>query len=735
MRRIEEITEAVKKYSPGMDISMISRAYVFSARVHKDQLRSSGEPYLSHPLEVAYTLTKLRMDPVAITVGLLHDTLEDTYATEQEIEDLFGKEVLSLVEGLTKISQIQFASREEKESENFRKIILAMTKDIRVILVKLADRVHNIRTLEHVSRERQMRIAKETLDIYGPIANRLGIGWLKRDLEEYSFKFLLPDEYHTIEEKVANSWEERCHYVNNFTEIIEKELTKSEYHFTIKGRPKHYYSIYKKMKLQGISFEEVYDAIGIRIITDDIKNCYAILGVIHSLWKPIPGKIKDYIAMPKGNMYQSLHTTILGPLGRRVELQIRTEEMHRTCEGGIASHWKYKEGVGTEKDEEKFLWLRQLLEWHQELKDPREFLETVKVDLFPDEVYVFTPEGDVKRLPRGATPIDFAYSIHTDIGNHCVGAKINSRMVPLRYTLRDGESVEILTSSTQVPHRDWLALVKSSKAKAHIRAWLKLEQRKQSEFLGRELLQRELEKYKMKSPAVIKSKEFKQVLKDLGFGSIEKLMEAIGFGKLSLASVVTKIVPPELLEIKKEDAQKTKSHEKLKKKTPSEPNITVKGLNDILIRFSRCCNPIPGDNIVGFITRGRGVSIHDKECPNVDLSIDKDRMVSVDWDLGDKTFRKVDIIVNSENKVGLLASISNAIAACDANIAQANITTPEKGPAHINFSIDVVNLEHLKQVLKKIRAVQGVLSVHREKHKEEKSENSGDSQMKLKAVK
>lgn len=727
MKRIEEIIEGFKKYSPDGDVNLISRAYVFSARVHKNQLRSSGEPYLSHPLEVAYTLMNLKMDAVAIAGGLLHDTLEDTYATEQEIEGLFGKEVLSLVQGLTKISKIEFASREEKEAENFRKMILAMTKDIRVILIKLADRFHNVKTLQHVSRERQERIARETLEIYAPIANRLGIGWIKRDLEEYSFQFLEPEEYRAIEEKVSSSFEARCKYINELTEILKGELTKNDIPFSLAGRPKHYYSIYHKMGRQGISFEEVYDTIGIRVITDNIKDCYAILGIIHSLWKPIPGKFKDYIAMPKGNMYQSLHTTVLGPEGYRVELQIRTNEMHIVCEEGIAAHWKYKEDREIKKDEEKFLWLRRLLEWHHELQDPKEFLDTVKVDLFPEEVYIFTPQGDVKGLPRGASPIDFAYMIHTDIGNHCVGAKVGGKMVSLQYAMQSGDIVEILTSSKQTPHRDWLSYVKTSKAKAKIRSWIKADQRQKSVLLGRELFQREVGNYHLKHTAVLKSKEFQHALKEMGFVSEDKLMEEIGYGKISLASLMGKIIPPELLEERKKlkEAEAHKTLDRTKTKRACEPNIKVKGLNDILIRFCQCCNPIPGDPIIGFITRGRGVSIHDADCPSIDLNIDSDRQVDVDWDLEDRTYRTVDITVVSENKVGLLAGISNAIASSNANIAKADIRTPEKGPAHLLFTVEVMSLDHLNDVLKNILAVKGVVDVHRKKHSTDKNKGWG----------
>jgi len=717
MRRIEEIIEGFKKYGQEEDVALISRAYVFSARVHRDQLRSSGEPYLSHPLEVAHTLMTLKMDAVSIAVGLLHDTLEDTYAEDDQIEGLFGKEVLFLVQGLTKISKIKFSSREEKEAENFRKMILAMTKDLRIILVKLADRDHNIKTLEFVSRERQKRIAKETLEIYAPIAHRLGIQLIKRDLEDFSFRFLYPEAYRDIEEKVSDSYEARCEYINDVLGVVKEEISKNKISFALMGRPKHYYSIYSKMKRQAISFDDVYDTIGIRAITQNVKDCYATLGIIHSLWKPIPGKFKDYIAMPKANMYQSIHTTVLGPQGHRVEFQIRTEEMHKVSEEGIAAHWKYKEPEGVTGEEEKFLWLRRLMEWHRELKDPKEFLDTVKLDLYPEEVYVFTPQGQVIGLPRGACPIDFAYHIHTDVGHHCVGAKIGGRMVPLRYVLQNGDIVEILTSASQTPHRDWLQLAKTNRAKSKIRSWLKTEQKKQSGALGRELFHREAVLYHLKPATLIKSEKFHEILQELGLSSAEKLMEEIGFGKITLASLMPKIVPEKYLEEKRKQEGETRVGSPKKQNTgrPSEPNIKVKGLNHILVRFGQCCNPIPGDPIVGFITRGRGVSIHDADCPNVDLMLDKDRQIDVDWDLEDKSCRIVDVSIISENKVGLLAGISNAIASCGANIAKVSIATPDGGPAQINLSIEVVDLGHLNRIIKKVRSIKGVTDIRREK--------------------
>src|SRR3990167_5455374 len=479
MVRVEDITEAIHSYNPEANIDIIWKAYVYSAKVHRGQVRLSGEPYLSHPLEVAHILTKLKMDESCVAAGLLHDTIEDTISTLEELREHFGEEILSLVDGVTKISRIEFASSEEQQAENYRKMILAMAKDIRVILIKLADRLHNMRTLEYMSTDKREKISRETLDIFAPLANRLGIGWMKLELEDPAFKYLYPDKYKEIMDRVAEGYEERVKFIEEIAIVINKELDKADVKGKVMGRPKHYYSIYKKMIDQSISFDQVFDITGLRIITDTVKDCYSILGIIHSIWKPIHGKIKDYIAMPKANMYQSLHTTVISTSGQRVEFQIRTEEMHRISEDGIAAHWKYKEtgkkGEKIAKIDEKFAWLRHLLEWQQEMKDPKEFLETMKIDLFTDEVYVFTPKGKVLAFPKGATPIDFAYYIHTDVGDRCVGAKISGKIVPLRYQLNNGDIIEILTSSTHKPNRDWLKIVKTSRARAKIRNWLKAE--------------------------------------------------------------------------------------------------------------------------------------------------------------------------------------------------------------------------------------------------------------------
>ena len=517
MVRVEDITEAIHSYNPEANIDIIWKAYVYSAKVHRGQVRLSGEPYLSHPLEVAHILTKLKMDESCVAAGLLHDTIEDTISTLEELREHFGEEILSLVDGVTKISRIEFASSEEQQAENYRKMILAMSKDIRVILIKLADRLHNMRTLEYMSTDKREKISRETLDIFAPLANRLGIGWMKLELEDPAFKYLYPDKYKEIMDRVAEKYEERVKFIENIAVVINKELDKADVKGKVIGRPKHYYSIYKKMIDQSISFDQVFDIIGLRIITDTVKDCYSILGIIHSIWKPIPGKIKDYIAMPKANMYQSLHTTVIVPPSNRVEFQIRTEEMHRIAENGIAAHWRYKEV--SKKDEkaakidERFAWLKHILEWQKDMKDPKEFLATMKIDLFPDEVYVFSPKGKVMSFPKGATPIDFAYYIHTDVGDKCIGAKVNGKIVPLKYNLSNGDIIEILTSPAHKPSRDWLKIVKTSRARTKIRNYLKIEEKARSITLGREITEKEIQKYNMSPSEVLKPEAISEVIK------------------------------------------------------------------------------------------------------------------------------------------------------------------------------------------------------------------------------
>jgi GTP diphosphokinase / guanosine-3',5'-bis(diphosphate) 3'-diphosphatase len=716
MVRIEDICDKVSSYNPDADLDIIERAYIYSAKVHRGQTRLSGEAYISHPLEVAGILAKMKMDSVTVSAGILHDTVEDGYTTLEEIKILFTDEMVDLVDGVTKMGKMEFLSRQEKQAENFRKMLLAMAKDIRVILIKLADRLHNMRTLEFVPPEKQLVIASETMDIYAPIANRLGIGWIKGELEDTSFRYLNPENHAEIKENIENTVQEREEYINKVKETIEKDLNDNDIHHSIEGRTKSIFSIYRKMQTQMISFHQVYDLMALRIITDSIRSCYTILGVIHSLWKPVPGRFKDYIAMPKDNMYQSLHTTVIATQGQRVEFQIRTEDMHKTAEQGIAAHWRYKEGKDKEgKYDEKFHWLRQLLEWQQDLKDPKEFMDTVKIDLFPEEVYVFTPKGEVKSFPRGATPLDFAYDVHTDLGDQCVGAKVNGKIVPLKYQLADGDIVDILTSPNHVPNRDWLRIVKTPRAKSKIKAWIKKEQKERSIVLGREILEKELKKYGVNPVKILKSGELKAFAEKMNFQKIEDLLEAIGFGKTSVNQVITKVIPEEVIEEHKK-AEKTASDKTAEPtgESKAEGAIKVDGLDDILIRYAKCCNPIPGDEIIGYITRGRGVTVHTVDCPVVsEIDYGLERKIEVDWDIQKKIPHTVTLAIHTDDKPGVLSNVSSAISECDVNITQANISTTEDKKASLVFTIEIFDLEQLQGVIKNISQIKWVQSVQR----------------------
>jgi GTP pyrophosphokinase len=576
MRPLNDITDAVLEYHPGADVDIILEAYLFSAKAHRGQSRQSGEAYLMHPVEVAYNLTRLKMDEKTVAAGLLHDTLEDTLATEDEIKELFGEEIYHMVEGVTKISQVKFASQEEKQAENYRKMVLAMAHDIRVVMIKLADRAHNLQTLESMSPEQKRRISRETLDIYAPIANRLGIGWLKAELEDGSFQYIHPEKYKSIVDRMDQGEDERITLVKTVCEAVEKELAMAQIKGVVSGRSKHYFSIYKKMILQQIDLEDVYDLIGVRVITDSVKDCYATLGLVHSLWRPIPGKFKDYIAMPKPNMYQSLHTTVNGPKGQRVEIQIRSREMHKVAEEGIAAHWQYKDGnIKSRKEEDHLSWVRRLLEAQSEIQNPKDFINAFKVDLFFQEVYVFTPEGEVIALPRGATPIDFAYQVHTDIGNHCLAAKVNGKIVSLKYKVKNGDRVEILTSKQKHPSRDWLSFVKTSKARSKIIHYVNHREREKSLELGKEILETEIRKYGFDPAEILKGKSLDDAIQASGFNALDNLYIGIGFGKTSVRHVVDKLLPREVLE-------------KFEKQTPtvkvSEPSTENSGSANAVIR-------------------------------------------------------------------------------------------------------------------------------------------------------
>ncbi len=726
MIRLNDILQRVAAYHPDPDLDIIKKAYVYSAKVHQGQVRKSGEPYLIHPLEVAGLLAQLRLDEATIVAGLLHDTVEDTLATIEEVRELFGDEVALIVDGVTKLSKFAAPqqSQEEKQAENFRKMLVAMAADIRVILVKLADRTHNMRTLDHMSEEKQVRIAQETLDIYAPLANRLGISWIKTELEDLSFRYTKPKDFAELELRVSRKKKEREKYIEDVVALINGKLKEQGVPGEVTGRFKHFYSIYKKMRSQGIEFEQVPDVIAFRIITNDVAQCYAALGLIHQMWKPVPGRFKDFIAIPKANMYQSLHTTVIGPLSERIEIQIRTEEMHRIAEEGIAAHWAYKEGKNAlSSDDEKFAWLRQLLEWQQDLKDPKEFLDTVKVDLFTDEVFVFTPRGDVKSLPRGATPVDFAYAIHSAVGEKCVGAKVNGKIVPLRYKLKNGDQLEVLTSPQAHPSKDWLTFVKTSRAQQKIRAFIKEQQREKSLVLGRELAEREFKRFGLTLNKLVKNGELKPHCEALGFRSEEDMLVAVGYGKVQPSQLVERLLPPEKVEEVKEQPKELVSSgsglfqtvSDLARKVvgrKSTTGVVIGGIDDVLVRFGRCCNPVPGDPIVGFITRGRGVTVHTSACEKA-LATDPERRVDVSWDVRGEYKRPVTLRVLTADRPGLLADMSQVFSKKGVNISQANCRATGDDRAVNTFEVTISDLKQLTELMRSIEKLTGVFSVER----------------------
>lgn len=718
---IDQLLDRLQGYQPDADLGMVRKAYAFSAKAHEGQTRHSGEPYVKHPVAVAGVLTSLKTDVTAIVAGLLHDTLEDTVATADELEREFGKDVVHLVDGVTKIGKITFRSSEEKQAENFRKMVLSMADDIRVVIIKLADRLHNMRTLEHLKESKRLEIAQETLEIYAPLANRIGIGWVKNELEDLCLKHLKPEAYETLRVSVAKRDEDRQQYIQEVQALVEKALAENGLIGAVHGRPKHLYGIYQKMKKQSISFGEVYDLTALRIITDTKMNCYALLGVIHSLWRPLPGRFKDYIAIPKSNLYQSLHTTVVGPKGEHVEFQIRTEDMHRVAEYGIAAHWKYKEqGRVEDKDSKAFGWLRQFIEWQTDLPDNRQFMDSVKLELFHDVVYVFTPKGIVKELPKGATPVDFAYAIHTEVGDHCVGAKVNGKIVPLRHEVTSGDTIEILTSSNQTPHRDWLKFVRTSRAKTKIKHWIKIEEQKRSLEIGWRLLEAEIRRHGLPPSQVFKSDALLDVAKQEGYATIDELAAAVGFGHVATAQVVGRLVTPTSAgtSIQPDSV----SVPKVIGARGVEPGVQVKGGRDLLMQLSRCCNPVPGDKILGYITRGRGLTIHSVDCPNLGaLDYDRERLVEVEWDTATSSQHAVKIAVIAEDKTGVLANVSSAIAECDANISRAEIITREDRKAELDFVVEIADTSHLNRVLKAVERVEGVITARRLRSWREKS--------------
>ncbi|MBX3350329.1 MAG: bifunctional (p)ppGpp synthetase/guanosine-3',5'-bis(diphosphate) 3'-pyrophosphohydrolase [Nitrospira sp.] len=710
---IDQLLDRVQSYQPDADLGMVRKAYEFSAKAHEGQTRRSGEPYVKHPVAVAGVLTSLKTDVTAIVAGLLHDTLEDTVATAGELEREFGKDVVHLVDGVTKIGKITFKSSEEKQAENFRKMVLSMADDIRVVIIKLADRLHNMRTLEHLSEGKRLEIAQETLEIYAPLANRIGVGWVKNELEDLCLKHLKPDVYEMLRVRVAKRDEDRQQYIQEVRELVEKALGEHGLSGAVYGRPKHLYGVYQKMKKQAISFEEVYDLTALRIITDTKMNCYALLGVIHSLWRPLPGRFKDYIAIPKSNLYQSLHTTVVGPKGEHVEFQIRTEEMHRVAEYGIAAHWKYKEqGRVQDKDSKAFGWLRQFIEWQSDLPDNRQFMDSVKLELFHDVVYVFTPKGTVKELPKDSTPVDFAYAIHTEVGDHCVGAKVNGKIVPLKYELESGDTIEILTSPNQTPHKDWLKFVRTSRAKTKIKHWIKAEEQKRSLEIGRRLLETEFRRHGLAPAQVLKSSELVEVAKQEGYETTDELTIAIGFGHIATAQIVNRLVTP--ASGTTPVVPEPSTSQKVLSGRGGEQSVQVKGGRDLLMQLSRCCNPVPGDRILGYITRGRGLTIHSVDCPNLEaLDYDRARLVEVEWDTAAPSLHAVKIAVIAEDRTGVLANVSSAIAECKANISRAEIITREDRKAELDFIVEVADTAHLNRVLKTIERIDGVITSRR----------------------
>jgi len=710
---IGELVERVRAYTPTGPVDVIQRAYEFSAGVHQGQRRASGEPYLTHPLQVAGIIADLRLDVPSVATGLLHDTVEDTLATLAQVEERFGPEIAGLVDGVTKIGQINFTSREEKQAENFRKMLLAMARDIRVILIKLADRTHNMRTLGHLPPERQVDIAQETLDIYAPLAHRLGIYWIKSDLEDNALRFLHPEVYYQLKRSVAKRKAEREKYIKEVISVLGKKLAESEVEAEVTGRPKHFYSIYQKMQAQNLLYDQIYDLVAFRVVLDTVGECYEALGVVHANWKPVPGRFKDYIALPKANGYQSLHTTVIGPYGERMEVQIRTRDMHRVAEYGVAAHWRYKKpGSAEGGDGQRFAWLRQMLEWQQQLPDPQEFLRSVKEDLFTEEVFAFTPKGDLLAFPLGSTVIDFAYRIHSEVGHHCAGARVNGKIVPLRYQLQSGDTVEIVTTANQQPSKDWLKLVKTPRAKGRIRAWVKAQQSSRSVAVGREILERDLARHQLDLAKLRGEGTLRRVAEELGQKDEDTLLAAVGYGRVTAQQVLGKLLSPEELERRREKGEGRLQRLLRMVSRQTKSGVQVSGVEDMLVRFGKCCSPLPGERITGFITRGRGVTVHALDCPKV-LESDPQRRIDVQWDDGKGTPRPVRVEVTCIDQPGLLAAMSKAISSAGINITRAQVHALGDRKAQNVFELMVASADELNRVMRSLGRVRGVMKVAR----------------------
>ncbi|MGF7057329.1 RelA/SpoT family protein [Brassicibacter mesophilus] len=714
---LENLIARIEQYNPQGDLDQIIKAYNFAESAHEGQLRNSGERFFVHPFSVAMILADLNMDTATISAGLLHDVLEDTDVTFEALTREFGEEVSNLVEGVTKLKKLKYRTKQETQAENLRKMVIAMSRDIRVIIIKLADRLHNIRTLEYMSEAKKKEKALETLEIYAPIAHRLGISKIKWELEDLSLRYIDPEGYYELVEKVSKKRREREAYIKSVIEVLKSKLDEMEIDNEISGRPKNFYSIYRKMVYQNKIFEQIFDLTAIRIIVDSVKDCYGVLGIVHTLWKPIPGRFKDYIAMPKPNMYQSLHTTVIGPQGDPFEIQIRTWEMHRTAEYGIAAHWKYKEGVvKSDEFENKLSWLRQLLEWQKDLKDPKEFMESLKIDLYTDEVFVFTPKGDVISLPAGSTPIDFAYRVHTAVGNNCAGAKIDGRIVPIDFKLKNGNIVEILTSpNSNGPSRDWLKIVKSSQAKSRIRQWFKKEERDENINKGKEMLEKEVKRQGFKLTEILKEEWLKSIAKKLSLNSVEDMYAGIGYGSITLSQVITKLKEfyKEYYNQKEDEKELLNKQVNTRGEYKPTQGITVKGVDNIKVRFSRCCSPVPGDDIVGYITRGRGVSVHRRDCPNVTELNLHERFIDVEWDTDKKSSYQAEIQIKATDRTGLLTEITQLLTDANLTVTSLNARTSKERIALINMTLEIKDVEQLKELMRKIKRLNGVIDVYR----------------------
>jgi GTP diphosphokinase / guanosine-3',5'-bis(diphosphate) 3'-diphosphatase len=716
--RFRELMRRMRANRPNDDLELIRKAYEFSQKHHAGQSRASGQPYLVHPLEVALVLAEMKMDPVAIAAGLLHDSVEDTSVTVVDIRKEFGEQVAHIVEGVTKISAIDFATREEQQAENLRKMMLAMVDDIRVVLIKLADRLHNMRTLEHLPPERQQKIAKETLEIYAPIAHRLGMGKIRGELEDLGFRYVDSIGYQQVHDAVEARRKAGEAFLERVETVFRDKLKEAGITATVESRIKRLYSIYKKLQRQHITVEQVYDLYAMRVITESVQDCYAVLGIIHNLWRPVPGRIKDFIAMPRPNLYQSLHTSVIAEEGTPFEVQIRTEEMHKMAEEGIAAHWKYKDGPVSAQDEQRLAWLRQVVEWQRDVSDPSEFLSTLKIDLYPEEVYTFTPKGKVVVLPRDSSPIDFAYSVHTEVGHSCVGAKVNGRMVPLRFKLHSGDIVEILTQAGHKPSRDWLAIAKSSRARNKIKHWLNVHQRERAIEIGRKLIEKEARKYRI-SLKDIKDEELQKIASDYGAGRPDDLMAGIGYGKYSARQILGRMAPSAGTPLVDEEQDKPGGLASVVRRVfggdQNNNAIRVKGHGDLLVYRARCCNPIRGESIVGYVTRGKGVAVHALNCPNVtNLLYEPERKIDVEWSQDDSTpsAYPVKLTVFCDDRFGMLKQITAVISDTQTNIRNIEART-NNGQANVDIVLDIADLKHLENIVNGVRKIPGVHDVQR----------------------